>query len=182
MLLFIVDNVEEVLKVCSGVAGGDKLCFTEHADGLLIENILEMLQGQGILKDVQIGDGSSTFDWGAESGSGEQREGCGDGRELHCEDGAGRMGFVSDAVGMDIWRWMFFVEEKKQWLGRKCLYLSIQRGDAWCSLLPGALADEPCLGEARGVEVRKCSSWRQAERQAERQERVGIRLQTAKDG
>ena len=83
MLFLVVDDVLKVVVVAGGVAGGRKVRLGHHADAFFVEDILEVLEGQGILENVGVRDGGLTLvDW-VSGGNGSQEGGAEAGLELH---------------------------------------------------------------------------------------------------
>ena len=83
VLFLVVGDVLEVVVVGGAEAGVGEGLLGHLGDGAFVEDVLEMLEGEGILEDVSIGDGGLTFDWRGHGCDGEQRHGCRDSEELH---------------------------------------------------------------------------------------------------
>ena len=62
VLFFVVGDVLEVVVVCGAEAGVGKVFFRHGRHGSFVEDVLEMLEGEGILEDVYISDGILTLD------------------------------------------------------------------------------------------------------------------------
>ncbi len=62
VLFFVVGDVLEVVVVCRAEAGVHEFFFRHFRDGAFVEDVLEMLEGEGVLEYIDIGDGGLTFD------------------------------------------------------------------------------------------------------------------------
>ena len=82
MLLFVVNNVQEIIVVSGCEACIEEILLGHHADAALIEDILEMLEGEGVLKDVNIGNGLA-LDGMGNGRRGKEQGGYGSGEEFH---------------------------------------------------------------------------------------------------
>jgi len=75
VLFFVHGNVEEVVVVCGREASGEEHGFGHCADGFLVEDIFEVLEGKGVLEDVEISDCSLTLLYWVGSDGGDEQQG-----------------------------------------------------------------------------------------------------------
>ena len=82
--LLVVDDVFEVVVVGLGEAGGEEGGCGEFGDATFVEDVFQMLKGQGVLENVDISDGT-LFHGSGQGGRGEQKTCCRGGGESHRE-------------------------------------------------------------------------------------------------
>lgn len=63
VLFFVVGDVLEVVVVVGAEAGAEEVGLGHALYAAFVEGVLQMLQGEGILQDVEVGDGSLAFEW-----------------------------------------------------------------------------------------------------------------------
>ena len=73
VLLLVVGDVLEVVVVRGAEAGLGEVRLGHFGHGAFVEDILEMFQRQGVLEDVDVGDGGLTFERAGDGGDGQQR-------------------------------------------------------------------------------------------------------------
>ena len=86
VLFFVVGDVFQVVVVGRAEAGVGEGFLGEFGHGAFVEDVLEMLKGEGILEYVGVCDGGLTLDGGGDGSDGQQRYGCRSGEELHALD------------------------------------------------------------------------------------------------
>lgn len=83
MLFFVCSDVKEIVVVIGREACAGELFFGHFADGAFVKNVLEVLEGKGVLEDVDISHCLTLLDRVSGTGGGDQQD-CGEaGSELH---------------------------------------------------------------------------------------------------
>ena len=84
VLLFVVSDVLEVGIILGAEAGCHEVLLRHAFNAAFVESVLEMLQGEGILEDIDIGRGILAFIIGAGKSCNQQKGcRCGGSEELH---------------------------------------------------------------------------------------------------
>ena len=83
MLLFVVSNVLEVGVVLGAEAGCHEVLLRHAFNAAFVESVFEMLQGEGILEDIDVGRGSLAFVRAGKSCDEQKGCHCGGSEELH---------------------------------------------------------------------------------------------------
>lgn len=62
MLFFVVGDVLEVVVVGTAEAGFYEVCLCHARNAAFVEDVLEMLESEGILEDIEVSDVSLAFE------------------------------------------------------------------------------------------------------------------------